>query len=697
MPRVSRFTPLGELPAVVLDSETTGLDVTTCRLVQISAVRVLEGKVRHEQTFDRLVNPEMPIPPTSTTVHGITDEMVADAPTFAQIKPDLDAFLGEAVLVGQSVGFDLAVLLRETQLTGLTWRQPQFLDTKLLAAALDPDKREFGLDALAARLGVPITDRHQALGDALVTAEIFARLLPRLAEAGVRTLGDAEARSNAQTRIRARHADQGWYDSNSLRPPDAFESGNDAPSLQRLDTFAYRYRLEHVMSPAPVVVAPATPLIEAIRLMAAGKTQSVIAGDPGSGRIDGIVTQTDVVNVVARAGAEGLVAKLEEVMTSPVATMPPDAFVYRALARMQRLGISQLPVADANGRILGMLSLRDLLREEAPQAVVLGDRMSTAASPRALAAARSELPGLARQLLGDDVGAPEVATVIAAELRELLARATVLAEKRMEAEGAGRPPVPYAVLALGRVGRGECLVDTELEHAIVFASGDAGGFEAQWFTTFGDHLCEVLRAADAAVQPGRANAADPTWRRSLEDWRLEVARWALEPDSSTTNAARFFDFRLAYGDADLADDLRRLALETAAASPRLARALAPQRSLPMAEKAVDLAAAGLVPIEAAARALAVAAQLSVVSTAERLSEACSHTGLSRQTADELTELHETLLGVLLAQQSRDGGSNGGSRQIELDELETTLRAEVQAALARAAHVDGVVRMALALV
>lgn len=697
MPRVSRFTPLGEIPAVVLDTETTGLDVASCRLVQISAVRVVGGAVEPGQTFDRLVNPGIPIPAPATTVHGITDDMVADARSFAEIKPEIDAFFGESVLIGQSVGFDLAVLLRETQLAGLTWRQPQFLDTKLLAAALDPEAREFGLDVLAARLGVPVTDRHHALGDALVTAEVFARLIPRLAEAGIRTLGDAEARSNAQTRIRARHADQGWYDTNSVRPPDVFEAGSDASSLQRVDTFAYRYRLEHVMSRAPVVVAPQTPLIEAIRMMAAAKLQAVIAGDPMSGRIDGIVTQTDVVNVVANHGAAGLERRLEEVMTSPVVTMPPDAFVYRALARMQRLGISQLPVADLNGRILGVLSLRDLLREEAPEAVVLGDRMSTATSPKALAAARGELPGLTRQLLGDGVVPLEVASVVAAELRELLGRATVLAEKRMEAEGSGRPPVAYSVLALGRVGRGECLVDTELEHAIVYASGEQDGFESRWFAHFADHLADVLRAADVAVKPGNASASEPLWRRSLEEWRTVVEQWAASPAENVLQASRFFDFRLAYGDADLARDLRQIALDAAAASPRFARALAPPRGGVTSGDVIDLAAAGLVPIEAAARSLAVAARLATLSTAERLSEACSHTGLSRQTADELTELHETLLGVLLAQQSRDGSVAGESRKIALSSLDENLRAEVETALARAAHVDGIVRMALALV
>src|SRR5262245_33310864 len=267
MPRVSRFTPLSEIQAVVVDTETTGLDVATCRLVQISGVRFAGGAVLRNETFDRLVNPEMSIPRQAVAVHGITDAMVAAAPTFAAIKPDFDRFLGDAVIVGQSIGFDLAVLFREVQLAGMPWRPVQFLDTKLLAAALDPAARELTLDALAARLGVTVSARHPPLGDALVTPEIFARLIPLLTQAGVRTLGDAQARSNAQTRIRARHADQGWYDTTSVRPPDAFESGSDAQVFVRLDNLVYRYRVEHLMNRTPVIVSPATTIGDAIRRM----------------------------------------------------------------------------------------------------------------------------------------------------------------------------------------------------------------------------------------------------------------------------------------------------------------------------------------------------------------------------------------------------------------------------------------------
>jgi len=716
MARISRFTPIGEIPVVVLDTETTGLDVTSCRLVQISAVRVVGATVARDQTFDRLVNPGVPIPPQASAVHGVTDAMVATAPSFAAIRAELDRFTADAVLVGQSIGFDLAVLLRETHAAGLAWRQPQFLDTKLLAAALDGEARELGLDALAARLGVAIADRHHALADALVTAEIFVRLLPRLIEAGVRTLGDAEARCNAQLRIRARQDDQGWYDTTSLRPPDSFQSGQDAPALVQLDSFAYRYRVEHVLSGAPTVVSPSMRLTDAIALLVDGGQRALFAGDAASGRVDGIVTPGDVLTAIARGGPAALDAKLESLMSAPVVTVPHDAFIYQALARMRRLGIGQVAVEDASRRVVGTLSLRDLLQNDASRAAALGDSLSTAPTPRALAAVRAELPALVLQLIANEVPAGEIAAVLGAELRELLARTAVLAEKRMEAEGSRRPPVSYALLALGRVGRGESLLGAELEHALVFASGTPDGPEAAWFAALAAHVADVLRDAGVSVADGGVASAEPAWCRSLEGWGAAVTGWARRPETLPDGAVRFLDFRLAYGDQDLADDLRRLILDAAGGPTGLARALTPARRAdgvapasvpgggaerrPAANGGTmdDPVLSGLARVEDAARALAVAARIPALSTAERLAEACSRTGLPRRTADELTEVHERLLAALLAQQGRDlAAGRPPSNRVDRTELDDAAGAALDAAIAHTERVGDVVRMALALV
>lgn len=203
-------TPLERLPILVLDTETTGLDVARDRVVSIGALRLVGGRLYRATSFDRLVNPGMSIPPRSTAIHGITDAMVADAPPFAEVYRALEAVMAGTVVVGHQIAFDLAMLRAESGRSGCQWAEPRSLDTLLLVVALLPHLNGASLDAVASELGVSIHGRHTALGDSLVTAEIFASLLPRLAEEGVATLGQAAAFSQrAKGFVRAQNK-AGW-------------------------------------------------------------------------------------------------------------------------------------------------------------------------------------------------------------------------------------------------------------------------------------------------------------------------------------------------------------------------------------------------------------------------------------------------------------------------------------------------------
>ncbi|HZD62524.1 MAG TPA: 3'-5' exonuclease, partial [Xanthobacteraceae bacterium] len=192
-------TPLIALDAMVIDSETTSLDPAKARLVEIAAVRLAAGRVDVAEPFRRLVRADAPIPAAAVAVHHIDDSMVADAPAFDQIWPELLAFMGGAVLIGHSLGFDLAVLKRECERTGMPFRPPRALDIRLLAQVVQPNLASFTLEGLSSWLGVEIKDRHSALGDAVATVHIFSALVPRLRDAGVRTLGEATEACRALT------------------------------------------------------------------------------------------------------------------------------------------------------------------------------------------------------------------------------------------------------------------------------------------------------------------------------------------------------------------------------------------------------------------------------------------------------------------------------------------------------------------
>ena len=148
------------------------------------------------------------VPAVSTAVHGLTREMLTGQPTLDAVLPEFARYAADTVLVGHNVGFDMQFLRLKEASTGVRFTQP-VLDTLLLDAAVHPDHDEHSLEAIAARLGVDVVGRHTALGDALVTGEVFLRLVRLLRLSGSRTLGEVVEASRATLQARL---DRSMYD-----------------------------------------------------------------------------------------------------------------------------------------------------------------------------------------------------------------------------------------------------------------------------------------------------------------------------------------------------------------------------------------------------------------------------------------------------------------------------------------------------
>jgi DNA polymerase-3 subunit epsilon len=196
---------LADLLYTVIDLETTGLDPAGGdRIVAVGAVRIANRRLLADETFEQLVDPLRAVPPESTAIHGLTREMLAGAPTIEQVLPRLSRFVGDTVLVGHNVAFDLRFLELAAAGTGVRFTQP-VLDTLLLSAAVHPEQASHALEAVAARLGLAVGQRHTALGDARLTGAVLLKLLPLLEERGIMTLGEAIAASRETMFARLRY------------------------------------------------------------------------------------------------------------------------------------------------------------------------------------------------------------------------------------------------------------------------------------------------------------------------------------------------------------------------------------------------------------------------------------------------------------------------------------------------------------
>ncbi|NMQ20107.1 DNA polymerase III subunit epsilon [Candidatus Competibacter phosphatis] len=182
---------LADLAFTVFDTETTGLDPAAGdEIIAIGAVRIVNNRLLRNETYEQLVDPRRPIASMSQTVHGISHDMLRGQPVIDEVLPQFYEYCADTVLVGHNAAFDLRFLQMKEARTGLRFTQP-VLDTLLLSEVLHPNQESHALEAVAGRLGVTVVARHTALGDALVTGEIFLRMIPLLAAHGIHTLRDA--------------------------------------------------------------------------------------------------------------------------------------------------------------------------------------------------------------------------------------------------------------------------------------------------------------------------------------------------------------------------------------------------------------------------------------------------------------------------------------------------------------------------
>jgi len=665
MARGINATPLIALDAVVIDTETTGLDPARARVVEIGGVRITSGKLDTANPFRALINCGEPIPAAATRVHGIDDVMLAGAPNFAEVWPQFHQFIGTRIVIGHTLGFDLAVLKHECERAAIEWRRPRTLDTRLLAQVAQPNLAGHALEELAVWLNVEMAGRHNALADATLTARLFLALLPKLRQGNIRTLAEAEQACRALTEVLADQHRAGW-----LEPVTAPARAAIERTLARIDSYPYRHRVAAVMSAPARFIAPEASVRDALMQMTRERVSSLFvhaagAGDTPPARETGILTERDIMRTFTHRGNEAETLTVNAVANRPLVTVPADALVYRAIGRMGRYKIRHLGVVNESGGVCGALSARDLLRLRAEEAIELGDEIDDATDVGALARGWAKLPQVATALVEEGVAAREVATVISRELAAATRRAAVLAERRMQEDGQGKPPCRYALAVLGSGGRDESLLAMDQDNALVFADGEPDGATDRWFERLGGHIADILNEIGVPYCQGGIMVQNPQWRGSLATWRARVADWIRRSDpQDLLSVDIFFDLRAVYGDVGLANKLWRDAFEMARGNVNFAKLLAESAGdvatglnffggFRTELGRIDLKRAGLFGIVTMARVLAIRHHVVERSTPARLAGVAALGFGGAQDLAALGEAQAIFLDLILAQQLDD--------------------------------------------
>jgi CBS domain-containing protein len=340
----------------------------------------------------------------------------------------------------------------------------------------------------------------------------------------------------------------------------AFASFFAASALDRLD-FAlktrhadaapalFQTRLRDLAHREIVAAAPDATVRQAAVLMRHRGVSSLLVGTVPFDVATGIVTDRDLRNRVLAAGLPPS-TPLRAVMSAPAITMPADSLVFEALLLMLERGIHHLPVTEG-GRVAGMLTHTDILREESSSPLLLPRQIERAQTLDDLRRCADNVAATVEALLVQGARVSDIARVVVLANDALFRRVILDAEAEL-----GHPPAPYAWLVLGSGGRLEQTLRTDQDSALAYADDHPPGAPA-YFAALAELVVARLEACGYPRCPGGIIAANPRWRMPLSGWRDTFAHWIDVPDEeSLLRSAIFFDLRQIHGGLDAAAALR---------------------------------------------------------------------------------------------------------------------------------------------
>ena len=678
--------PLITLPTLILAVETSDSNAARGRILQVSTVAMKGGAQLDQPRFSHRFEPGIPLSPEAD------DTSTTNSTDFAEVAKTLRELFVGRIVIGHAIATDLAALRTAAAQAGIPWRDPPALDIAHLTGILDPALPNPSMESLAERLGVTIDHDNPQQGKCLATGKVWGKLLALLREADIRTLGEAQFFAEHRVDSVSHDAEAGWYDGKVQAPPS-----NVPLPITHIDSYAFQRRLSDLMSAPPIMIGAATPLREVARTLCRERIGALLIGDPGAPP-RGIVTERDLLQVTATGTQDLDTVTAAEIMNAPVESMAGNEMLYRALGRMDRLGIRHLCIVDSTGNAVGMISQRNLLQHRARSADMLGDEITKAENAEALATAYARVPEIASRLVDEGLDGLTIARFISSELRALTARAAEIAAGELAAEGRGTAPAPWCLLVLGSGGRGESLLGADQDNALIH-TGSPG--DDDWFARFGAKLADRLDAAGVPRCKGEVMVVTPRWRGTADEWSTRVESWLRKArPEDQLNVDIFFDLIPVAGEARLARELHANAVRHAstnlpfigllaesvnAVSPRLGML----GRLPTDQGRIDLKRDGLLPLVCLARTLALRIASTARSTPERLRDAVAAGRLPEGDAAPLIELHVELLTLVLQQQLIDleAGKTPSSR-VELKALSRQQRANLKH---RLKHLDTVVR------
>jgi CBS domain-containing protein len=418
--------------------------------------------------------------------------------------------------------------------------------------------------------------------------------------------------------------------------------------------------LTELASPALTVATGETICAVAACMTQAGSRAALVLDTHG--KLAGIVTDMDLRTRVLAVGLDPALP-VSEVMTPEPLVISSSLTASDALLLMARRRIRHIPVILPDGSF-GVVSVFDLLRQYDYNAAWLVGDIHVAPDVEALTLLSQRLPAALVRMVQNAVPARDIAHSLSLVGQEIVHRLLKLAETRF-----GTPPIPYAFIVAGSMGRYEQTIHTDQDNAMILDDSFVAELHDSYFQQVAQFVSDGLAACGYVYCPGNIMATNPQWRQPLRVWREYFRHWVDTPEpQALVNATIFFDLRCTYGDDGLWLRLRDDLLGRTRASSLFQRLLAENAQTfqpPLnfwgglvsehhvtGEKVIDLKKRGVVPVIDLARIYALAQGLPPVNTVERLQALAEAGVLNRADVRELLEALEVISSLRLRHQAR---------------------------------------------
>lgn len=417
-----------------------------------------------------------------------------------------------------------------------------------------------------------------------------------------------------------------------------------------------------------VVVRPTTACGEVVtKLCASAASAAVIAA--ANGQPQGILTEQDISRRVAFQIEPD--TPVSAVMSAPVQTISGDDFLHHAIARMRRDDIRHLPVTDAAGQVVGLLELHQVLARVSGQTVAHIELLDHEYSLAGMHAAKRNQATIARQLLHDEVPAPEIQQLLTRLNHELYRAVVAFCLDDMKVDW-GEPPVPFEVIVMGSGGRGENYLTPDQDNGFIIAdypNADHTRID-RWFIELSERMTAALNEIGFEYCHGHVMATNPLWRKTLSQWQAQIDGWIRRSDGQVLRLSDiFFDFICVFGRGEMTAVLRDHITHNAA-RPFFLReifkvdedhdvALGPfgwlltERQKSPHKGKLNLKITGTLPLVGAVRLMALRHQVAATATLDRIQALYEKDVLSHNEEDYLSNAYRHITYLLMRQQLDD--------------------------------------------